>query len=403
MLPRYFLLCLLLASFNGLADTSKTIAIYHDADYSLNQLSAKAMKMGLLTALDEVDNEIQGFRIEFIEKNHRGNVKRSLLSMKDFIKDEKALFILGGLHSPPYIKHRTFINNNQIPLLVPWAAGGPITRHPSSDNFVFRLSVDDSKAGIRISEFALNKLSCKNPHLLLEDTPWGQSNQRTMSSYLQEKVPFGISFFGWNIKENSARIMLRNIISANHDCLFLVANFNETHEFVNAMAAMEKNKRIPILSHWGVTGGDVDKVFTEQLKQEVSFHFIQSCYSLSSSQQSSFNRSVIARAKKLFPDKFTSLEKLKAPAGFIHAYDLGRIAISALQQIELSGNMKHDRVLFKQALESLQQPVQGLIKEYDKPFSQWNEQQTDAHEALRLENFCMASFGEYNQIKLTAN
>jgi len=379
------------------------MSIYHDADYSLNRLSAEAMKMGLLTAFDEVNNEIQGYRFEFIVKNHRGNIKRSLLSMQEFIKDEKALFILGGLHSPPYIKNRTFINNNKIPLLVPWAAGGPITRYPSADNFVFRLSVDDAKAGIRISEFALNNLSCENPHLLLENTPWGQSNHQTMSTYLQEKVPFGVSFFGWNIKENSARIMLRNIISADHDCLFLVANFNETHEFVNAMAAMHKDKRIPILSHWGVTGGDVDKVFTEQVKQDVSFHFIQSCYSLSSSEQSPFNRSVIARATKLFPDKFSSLEKLKAPAGFIHAYDLGRIAISALQQIELSGNIKDDRVLFKLALESLQQPVQGLIKKYDKPFSQWSEQKTEAHEALRLENFCMASFGEYNQIKLTAN
>lgn len=402
MPPRFFWLCLLFASFSALANTNKTMTIYHDADYSLNQLSAESMKMGLLTAFDEVNNEIQGFHFELTEKNHRGNIKRSLLSMKDFIKDEKALFILGGLHSPPYIKHRTFINNNQIPLLVPWAAGGPITRHPSTDNWVFRLSIDDTKAGIRISEFALNKLSCKNPHLLLENTPWGQSNQRTMSSYLQEKVPFDVSLFGWNIKENSARIMLRNIISANHDCLFLVANFNETQEFVNAMVAMGKDKRIPILSHWGVTGSDVDTIFTEQVKQVVSFHFIQSCYSLSSPVQSSFNRSVIARAQKLFPEKFSSLEKLKAPAGFIHAYDLGRLAISALQQIELTGNMKHDRSLFKQALESLQQPVQGLIKRYNKPFSQWSEQRQDAHEALRLENFCMATFGEYNQIKLTA-
>jgi branched-chain amino acid transport system substrate-binding protein len=403
MLTRFFLLYLFLASFSILANTNNTITIYHDADYSLNQLSAEAMKMGLLTAFDEVNNEIQGFHLELVEKNHRGNIKRSLLSMKDFIKDEKALFILGGLHSPPYIKNRTFINENQIPLLVPWAAGGPITRHASPDNWVFRLSVDDSKAGIRISEFALNNLSCKHPNLLLENTPWGQSNQRTMSSYLKEKVPFGLSLFGWNIKENSARIMLRNIISAGHDCVFLVANFNETQQFVRAMASMEKDKIIPIVSHWGATGGDVDMIFTEQVKQAISFHFIQSCYSLSSLNQSPFHRSVIARAKKLFPDKFTSQEKLKAPAGFIHAYDLGRLAVSALQQIELTGNMKRDRFLFKQALESLQQPVQGLIKKYDKPFSKWSEQQQDAHEALRLENFCMASFGEHNQIKLTAN
>jgi branched-chain amino acid transport system substrate-binding protein len=307
------------------------------------------------------------------------------------------------LHSPPYIKNRSFINENQIPLLIPWAAGGPITRHPNPDNSVFRLSIDDTKAGIRISEFALNKLSCKNPHLLLENTPWGKSNKRTMSSYLEGKVPFGVSLFNWDIKENSVRIMLRNLISEGYDCIFFVGNFNETRHFVNEMAAMEKEKRIPFISHWGVMGADVDAIFTEQIKKAISYHFIQSCYSIASSTQSSFQRSVIKRAQKLFPNEFKSPEKVKAPAGFIHAYDLGRLIISALQQIELSDDIKQNRFLLKQALESLQQPVQGLIKKYDKPFSQWSEQQDDAHEALRLDNFCMATFGEHNRIQVMAN
>jgi branched-chain amino acid transport system substrate-binding protein len=111
----------------------------------------------------------------------------------------------------------------------------------------------------------------------------------------------------------------------------------------------------------------------------------------------------MVRANKLFPNDFASPATVKAPAGFIHAYDLGRLAISALQQIELTGNIKQDRFLFKQALESLQHPIQGLIKEYDKPFSKWSEQQQDAHEALRLENFCLATFGESNQIDVIAN
>lgn len=403
MLIRLTFLCLYIASFTALTTPQKKLTIYHDADYSLNQVSANSMKMGLLTALDEVNNEVQGYKLALKEKNHRGNNKRSLLNMKDFINDEQALFILGGLHSPPYIKNRAFINENQIPLLVPWAAGGPITRYPSLNNWVFRLSIDDTKAGIRISEFALKNLSCQNPHLLLEDTPWGKSNKKTMSTYLKDKVPFGLSLFGWNIKENSARIIIRNIIAENYDCIFLVGNFNETHQFINAMAAMEANTRVPLVSHWGATGGDVDIIFTEQIKKSVSFHFIQSCYSLAAAKQSPFQLSAIKRAQQLFPAEFNSPENLKAPAGFIHAYDLGRLAIGALQQIKLTGNIKHDRLIFKQALESLQQPIQGLIKEYDKPFSQWNEQTPDAHEALRLENFCMATFGEQNHIIVTAN
>lgn len=401
MLTRKLLLYFYFMCFNVSANTDKTLYIYHDADYSLNQASAKAMQMGLLTALDEIDNKIQGFRFELIEKNHRGNNKRSLLTMKQFINDDNALFILGGHRSPPYVKNRTFINENKIPLLIPWAAAGPITRYPLENNSIFRLSIDDTKAGIRISEFALKNLSCKKPNLLLENTPWGKSNQITMSSYLEEKSPFGLTLFNWNIKENSARITLRNIISEGYDCLLLVAGVHESNLFVRSMAAMEKDKRIPIISHWGVTGGDVDTIFTKKIKEAISFHFIQSCYSLSAPNQSIFQRSVISRAKTLFPEAFSSPEHVKASAGFIHAYDLTRIAIAALNQITLTNNIQHNRMLFKQSLESLQQPIQGLIKEYNKPFAKWSKLQEDAHEALRLKNFCMATFGQYNQINLT--
>ncbi|MGS2720728.1 ABC transporter substrate-binding protein [Paraglaciecola aestuariivivens] len=379
------------------------MSIYHDADYSLNLPSSQAMKIGLLTALAEINYQIQGYQLKIVEKNHRGNLKRSFINLQRFLEDNNALFVLSGLHSPPYIKYRQFINENRIPLLVPWAAGGPITRYPSAENYVFRLSIDDTKAGRRISEYALNTLQCKNPHLLLEDTAWGKSNQQTMTAYLTGKVPFEVSFFDWNIKQNTARMLTRNIITNGHDCVFLVANLSETEQFINAMVDMKPEKRIPIVSHWGATGGDINTVFTNEVKQAISFHFIQSCFSFTSSNLSKFQTEVLKRAQALFPEQFSAPGGLQAPAGFIHAYDLGRLAIAALQQTKLSGDIKQDRVLFKQALEALHQPVSGLIKTYQTPFSTWNPEQPDAHEALGLDNFCMATFGQHNQINILAN
>lgn len=92
---------------------AKELIIYHDADYSVNVTSANAMKMGLLTALDEVGNGFSGYSLSFVEKNHRGNIKRSFRHMQQFLKANNTLFVLGGLHSPPYIKNRDFINQNK--------------------------------------------------------------------------------------------------------------------------------------------------------------------------------------------------------------------------------------------------------------------------------------------------
>lgn len=382
---------------------SKTLYIYHDADYSVNIDSANAMKMGFLTALSEVDNKVHGYNIKLIEKNHRGNINRSLSTFKHFKKNANALFILGGLHSPPYIVNREYINKNKIPLLVPWAAGGPITRYPDSNNWVFRLSIDDTVAGNRLAEHALSKLHCKSPRLFLEQTPWGESNYKTMSAYLNNKVPFDVSWFGWNTKQNTAEVEIKKAINQNVDCLILVASYTESVHFLNAMLAISPELRLPIISHWGLTGGDLDKVLTPELKKGVDLSVIQSCFAFNDDWITPFSEKVLKRAKTLFPAAFTNKDMLNAPAGFIHAYDLGRIAIRALQNIKLSGDIKKDRLAFKNALENIQHPIQGLIKQYEKPFSIWTQSKPDAHEALNLADFCMATFDDKNQIKVLKN
>ena len=57
---------------------ANTLRIYHDADYSVHAESARSMAMGFRTALAEVDNRIQGYEIELVARDHRGNSKRSL-------------------------------------------------------------------------------------------------------------------------------------------------------------------------------------------------------------------------------------------------------------------------------------------------------------------------------------
>ncbi|MDH5723764.1 MAG: ABC transporter substrate-binding protein [Alphaproteobacteria bacterium] len=399
-----FLLCFILVLIGGTATAQdKVLKIYHDADYTKHTESAHAMEMGFKTALDEIGNKIQGYKIEFVPKDHRGNAVRSKLHMDQFLEDPQALFILGGLHSPPYIKYKDFINESGILLMVPWAAGGPITRYNKGTNWVFRLSVDDTKAGYRIAEYAQNDLGCKNPHLLLEETPWGQSNKKTMTKALEKNGSPQVTWFGWNTKENTAKIMLRDIVLSGSDCILFVGNAVEGAEFSRAMLSLEEKERLPIISHWGITGGDFHEVISPEMREGLGLHFIQSCFSFVSSPQTELSNSVFARAQKLYPDQIKKAEDIPAPPGFIHAYDLGHITLAALGQIKLTGDVKVDRTALRTALESLNAPVEGLIKTYKAPFSPWTSDHDDAHEALGLDDFCMAQYGPENQVFVKAN
>ena len=84
----------------------KVIRLYHDADWSNHEESAESIWRGVETALSEIGHTIQGHRSELVKKDHRGNVVRSLSNFKAFLKDDLALAVISGIHSPPLIKNQ---------------------------------------------------------------------------------------------------------------------------------------------------------------------------------------------------------------------------------------------------------------------------------------------------------
>lgn len=264
---------------------------------------------------------------------------------------------------------------------------------------MFRLSIDDTKAGYKIAEQAIKKAKCTQAHLILEQTPWGESNKKTMTKAINEKLGKTpqITWFNWGISEESARIKLRGILDSGAECVLFVGNANDGTTFAKAMLAMNADKRLPIYSHWGITGGNFHEKITADMRAGLDLNFIQTCFSFVSSESTPFSQSVFSKAQSLFPELKTPRD-LKAPPGFIHAYDLGRILIQAFSQIELTSDMAENRKKLKAALENLQTPVQGLVKNYDKPFSVYSNDNSDAHEALNLGDFCMAHYGKNNEI-----
>ncbi|WP_238937533.1 ABC transporter substrate-binding protein [Pseudoalteromonas sp. S16_S37] len=381
-------------------DSTRVLKIYHDSDYSNHKASADAMKMGFMAALGEINNEVQGYKLVLVEKDHRGNSNRSFLTMRQFLADPDAIAILGGLHSPPYIKYRNFINENGILLLVPWAAGGPITRYPDGENWVYRLSIDDTKAGFKLVEHARQALQCKSMHVLLENTAWGKSNHKTISATIGDDSQIEVTWFNWNTQQSSARIIIRDIINSGADCIIFVGNAVEGSHFVNAMASFPESSRLPIVSHWGITGGNFLASTKDALQQGVKLHFIQSCFSLRDYKQLPQARKAVESAKAVFPKLSEKIEVLPAPTGFIHSYDLGRLFVAAISKIAISGDIKQNRSALRHTLENIKTPISGLIKTYRSPFSPWSEKHDDAHEALGLEDFCMAQYADDGGVTL---
>ena len=375
---------------------SSSYNLYIDADFDGAQSSSFAIEQGIRTALDEVDYMIGGTPVELITRNHRGNTRRSRAHLHEIAADPYALALYCGLHSPPVLDGLAMVHEEQLLLLDPWAAAAPITRFNAKTNWVFRLSLDDSKVGRFLVDHLVQDRSFSSPALLLEDTGWGRSNEKNMGAALQSYnlLQAPVYWFSWNLKEITARRILRELKEQGADCVVLVANSAEGAVWVQAMAALEPDMRLPIISHWGITGGDFFERTAGSNLRQVDLSFVQSDFKNLYEMPASYHREVIERAERLFGFTQPPSRRWKAPAGFVHGYDITRLFIEAASQAALTGSAQVDRARIRTELEQLEKPVSGLLKVYQKPYGVFSEEAKDAHEALSVSDYMMAKYDE---------
>lgn len=387
------------------ATPPKPLHIYLDADQSNNASSGNAIELGIRSALDEVENKLGGYPVKLIIKDHHGSSPRSQYHLEEFSEDPNGLVVFGGMHSPPLLNSRDYINDNNILTLVPWAAATPITRPQHNNNWIFRLSIDDSKAGKIIIENALRSFKSTSPFLLLEDSGWGRANKKTIQKTLEHhKVSLlGSYYFQWGIGQFNAREIVEEAIIKGADSFILIANAPEGLSFVKAILSMPTEKQRPVSSHWGITGGKFASQLSRDELKELELQFIQTNYTPFLTQTNTSSVQALASAARILNKEKLKPTDITAPAGFVHAYDLTKLLITACSQITLSGNALSDRKVIKQQLENLSIPVQGIIKRYVSPFSEYTPSNTNAHEALQSEDLVMAHYQLDGKIKLHSN
>ncbi|MEP3848334.1 MAG: ABC transporter substrate-binding protein [Paracoccaceae bacterium] len=385
--------CLLFLFGSGLR--AEPLKIYVDADYSISSAAAEAIELGINTALDEVGFQLGGLDVVVVPKDHRGNVKRSKRTMEQYLASDDALVIFGGLHSPPYLSYRDFINENEILTLLPWSAAGPITRGaPEQSNWIFRLSVDDTQSGEFLVHEAVDAIACEKVALILVETGWGRANHATLTTALEKRQmkPALVQFFATTIGNATANSLAENIIRSGATCGIMLANWNNGALLANAL-----HDRLPtfkLLSHWGITGGGFENLVPHDVRSDMQISVLQTCGFRKEIEGSEILTEALNRAGL----QEGTLSELSAPTGFVHGYDLTRVLIAAVKQASAmthwNGDIVEKRRALQHTLENLETPVVGILNVYDPPFLPHATGHPDAHEALTGDDLCIAKFKE---------
>lgn len=367
---------------------------YLDADLSVHKESGQSIKNGIETAIEFFykTNKNVDFKINLVPLDHRGNTRRSLANFKKVLKDPKAVAVFGGLHSPPLITNNSFINNNKILTFVSWAAGGPISRSKVEENWIYRLSVDDAQAGGFIAKHAVVKKGCKKPFLVLEKTPWGKSNEKNMKKGLEENgiKAHKVQLFGWGISKSSSAEIAENIVKSDSDCIFFVGNGKDAKTIFTSFGNQKLS--LPIFSHWGITGGNGQEMAKVINKNNLSVSIIQTKFTFLNTKLSTFQKEIKALILKKY--HFSTTKDIIPMSGWVHSFDLALIALNSLKEIQKEGlkNISKTKQLLKNEIENLRIPVQGLIKNYKKPFKSYTKNNKNAHEALNSNDYIMRKF-----------
>ncbi|WP_230024858.1 ABC transporter substrate-binding protein [Massilia sp. Bi118] len=376
---RRLLAVAMLASGLAQAAAPQPVLLGIDGEFGLdNSTSAQAVELGMRVAIAEINADggvLGGRRLELVTKDHRSIPARGIRNIQEFARMPGLVAVFGGRFSPVIIEELPTLKSTKTLFMAPWSSADAIVDNGMRPNYVYRLSLRDSLAMPRLLQSA-HRRRLDRVGLLLTNTSWGRSNaeaaERAVSANRGMRI-VGTSWYNW--RDTTLIGKYRQLREAGAQAIVLVANDDEAAVLVREVAALPKAQRLPILSHWGVTGGEFVKQAGPAL-QQVDFSVIQT-FSFWQADPARVRR-FLASAGKI--SSVRRIEDIKGPVGTAHAYDLTHILAQA---IERAGST--DRRLVRDALEKL--PAwRGLIKNYAPPFT------PARHEALGPDELLMARY-----------
>lgn len=379
--------CFISVASVAMAADKTPILLGIDAEFGVpTSTSAQAVRLGMKIAVDEINQRgglLGGRKLMIEERDNRSVPARSIQNLRELAALPDLVAVFCGKYSPVVVEALPVIHELKMPLLDPWAAADPITDHAFRPSYTFRLSLKDSWAMEAMLTSAA-KRGFRRVGFLAPNTEWGRSSLRAAERYLGHNKGavrlVGVHWYNWG--DESLLNHYRSLREAGAQTLILVANEREGAILVNELASLPASERMPIISHWGVTGGRFYQNAAKALEQ-IDFSVVQT-YTFNGTR-SPRAQAVLAAARQI--EGISGPRDLPSPVGVVHAYDLTHILARA---IEHAGST--DRAAIRDALEQVKN-YEGLIKRYPQPFT------ASRHDALDATQVFMARFASDGAIE----
>jgi branched-chain amino acid transport system substrate-binding protein len=351
------------------AQAAEPVYIAFDGAYGVKTNTApKAIERGIRAAMEEINARggvLGGRPLQLITTDNQGVSARARDNYLELAARPNVIAVLGGKFSPVIVETVPEAQRMKVPLVSVWGSADPITDHGYNPSFVFRLSLKDSWGVEAMLRRAATTHKARRVCAVLPNTSWGRSGLGVINS---RAGPLGLTvvatrWYNWGDKAFGE--ILSACRAGDAQAMILVANEVEAALIVREMAALAPAERMPIVSHWGVTGGVMHELAGEAL-DKVDLQVIQTF---------TFVDNPRPRARQLAAwlmkeGGHSSVAQITSPVGSAHAYDMTHLLARAVDQAR---STRGDDI--RRALEKLP-PFEGAVRNYAPAFT------AERHDAL---------------------
>jgi branched-chain amino acid transport system substrate-binding protein len=357
------------AGLAAAAPAGEPVYIAFDGAYGIKTNTApQAIERGIRAAMEEVNAQggvLGGRPLKLLTSDNQGVSARARDNYLEHAARPGVIAVFGGKFSPVIVETVPEAQKARVPLVSVWGSADQITEHGQRPSYVFRLSLKDSWGVEALLQRTRQAHKAQRICAVLPNTAWGRSGHAVISA---RAAPLGLSvvatrWYNWGDKAFAEVVDACRAAAAQ--AMLLVANEAEAALILKEIAQRPAAERLPVVSHWGVTGGVLHELAGDAL-DKVDLQVIQTF---------TFVGNERPRARRLAEwlmkeGGHASPKDIVSPVGSAHAYDMTHLLARAVDQAR---STQGEAV--RQALEKLP-PFDGAVRRYAPAFA------PDRHDAL---------------------
>ncbi|MBW7862310.1 MAG: ABC transporter substrate-binding protein [Rhodocyclaceae bacterium] len=316
-----------------------------------------SMREGIRIAAAELNAQggILGRPIELVERDDEARNEMGAQVVQDLIQNERIVAGLGIVNTGVALASQRYYQQARIPVITSVATGSLITRqflppeHP--DNFVFRVSANDTIQAAMIVFEAVDRRKLKRVAIFHDATNYGQLGREDLETALAARGMQAVTVERFQLRQADMTAQLRRAREAGAQAVLTYGIGPELAQIANGMARM--GWRVPLIGSWTLAMSNfIDDAGPNAEGARMPQTFIPE---------------PTTPRRAAFLDAWlhqTGSTRIPVPPAAAQGYDSLLLLAAAIRQ---AGSTNGDRI--REALEDLRIPVEGVIMTYMRPFS----------------------------------